>query len=120
MTKNIEVYTWDKHDAIIIKHCIDKPYSYIFQKNTTPYEQITDGGAGSSDFSIWNDSDEYDLEIQCPLICKEYRIIVPKYEIKLIDLTQPKVLFNFLTYIEDFNKKAKDSIYKIIKKEYYV
>ena len=48
------------------------------------------------------------------------RIIVPKIEIKLIDLTQPKVLFNFLTYIEGFNEKAKASIYKVIKKEYFV
>lgn len=120
MSKNIEVYKWEKQDAIIIKNCANESYSEIFQKNTTPYKQITDSGASSSDFSIWSDADNYDFEIRCPLICKEYRIIVPKGEIKLIDLTQPKVLFDFLTYIEGFNEKAKNSIYKIIKKEYYV
>lgn len=120
MAKNIEVYKWEKQNAIIIKYYTEESYSEIFQKNTTPYQQITEGGASSDDFSIWSDSDDYNFEIRCPLLCKKYRIIVPKNEIKLIDLTQPKVLFDFLTYIEDFNEKAKKFIYKIIKEEYYV
>lgn len=113
--ESIEIFKWEKQNAIIVKHNTDKPYYELFEKSVTPYEQITDSGCSSSDFSIYSDKDKYDFEIRCPLICKDYNIIVSKYEIKKINIKDVKPLFNILSYIEDFNGKAKRHILNAIK-----
>lgn len=78
-----------------------------------PFQQITKSGFSSSDFDIFEET-KYDFIINCPRICKEYKIVVSKVQIKKITIKEPKELFDILSYIENFNEEAKTRINKII------
>ena len=52
--------------------------------------------------------------IRCPKICKEYKIVVSKYEIEKLNIKDIKVLFDIISYIEDFKAKAKCNIMEVI------
>ena len=113
--ESIEFYKWDKQNAIIIKHNCKRPYSTIYFKDEVPFIQISDDGSSTSDFDIIEEN-KYDLVIRCPKICKEYKIVVSKYEIDKLNIKDIKVLFDIISYIEDFKAKAKCSIMEVIHK----
>ena len=110
--ESLEFYKWDRQNAIIIKHNTECPWSAIYFKGVVPFQQITDDGY-SSDFDAF-DKDKFDLEISCPMLCREYRIVVSRYEIKKINIKEIKELFDILSYIENFEKEAKDYITEAI------
>lgn len=111
--ESIEFYKWEKQNAIIIKYNCKRPYSNIFFKDIVPFKQISDSGSSSSEFNITEES-KYDLVILCPKICKEYKVVVSKFEIKKLNIKDIKVLFDIISYIDNFKKEAKDSITKAI------
>lgn len=114
--ESIEFYKWDKQNAIILKHnCERRPYNTIYFKDEVPFIQITDGGSSTSDFYFLEEN-KYDLVILCPKICKEYKIVVSKYEIEKLNIKDIKVLFDIISYIEDFKAKAKCCIMEVIHK----
>lgn len=112
--EGIEFYKWEKQKALIVKYNTED-YNEIYFEQYVPFEQITVSGRSSSDFDIFEET-KYDFIIDCPRICKEYKIVVPKVQIKKITIKEPKELFDVLSYIEDFDKKAKTRINKIIYK----
>lgn len=111
--KSIEFYKWEKQKALIIKYNTVDPYSEIYFAHYIPFQQITKSGFSSSDFDIFEET-KYGFIINCPRICKEYKIVVSKVQIKKITIKEPKELFDILSYIENFNKEAKTRINKII------
>ena len=113
--ESIEFYKWDKQNAIIIKHNCKRPCSTIYFKDEVPFIQINDDGNSTSDFDIIEEN-KYDLVIRCPKICKEYEIVVSKYEIEKLNIKDIKVLFDIISYIEDFKAKAKCNIMEVIHK----
>lgn len=112
----IEFYKWNKQKAIIVKHNDEYThYAYytIYFKDDEPFRQITNDGDASSDFSVSKENN-LDYLIHCPEICKEYEIAVPKHEIEKLNIKDIKVLFDTISYIDGFGKKAKDNITKEI------
>lgn len=111
--ESIEFYKWEKQKALIVKYNTVDPYNEIYFEDCVPFQQITESGFSSSDFDIFEETKD-DFIIDCPRICKEYKIIVSKVQIKRITIKEPKELFDILSYIEDFDKEAKTRINKII------
>lgn len=113
--ESIEFYKWEKQNALIVKYNTADPYSEIYFEHCAPFQQITESGCSSSDFDIFEET-KYDFIINCPRICKEYKIIVSKVQIKRVTIKEPKELFDILSYIENFSEEAKTIINKIIRK----
>ena len=111
--ESIEFYKWEKQKALIVKYNTADPYSEIYFEDYAPFQQITKSGYSSSDFDIFEETKD-DFIINCPRICKEYKIIVSKVQIKRIAIKDPKELFDSLSYIENFHEEAKTRINKII------
>ena len=110
--ESIEFYKWEKQKALIVKYNTADPYSEIYFENSAPFQQITESGCSSSDFDIFEET-KYDFIINCPRICKEYKIVVSKFEIKKLLLKNLKSYLIFFLILKTLMKKQKLGLIKL-------
>lgn len=108
---NYKIYKF-KEKHILVYNCDTKSYTF-YPKEGEPFKQITSEGWSSSDFEIYEEIRKY-FRVWCPYLCRECNILVNKDDIKEVDLNNPKILYKFLNFLEDFHKETIKSIKKAI------
>lgn len=52
--------------------------------------------------------------VNCPVICKEYDIVIPGTELTEIDLTNARQIFKLMDFLNDFRESAVNDIKYLI------
>lgn len=104
-------------DYILVHYLSPRDCYYIYEKGVEPHRLIDDVGRTTSDYKITcYEKDNY--IVICPTLCNNFPILVNSKELKEVDLTNSKQLFELTEYLGYFTDKVNKEIKDLI--EYFL
>lgn len=113
--KEFKIYYLAK-DYILVHHTSPDEYYHIYAKDVDPHSHINVGTIcyTANEFNVMAIQSDGNFVVNCPVICKEYDVVIPGTELTEIDLTNARQIFKLMDFLKDFWESAINDIKYLI------